>query len=327
MNRESISNTRKLTITEFVGKAPEEFGLEFLAGESGGQERTIISGRIQKLGLALAGFAHYIHSGRIQIVGQSEISYLDQLDSEGRLEAIGRLSLESISCILITKNLEPPPELLTIANEAGLPVIKTHLVSSLAISKVSRFLEDFLAPRLTIHGVLLGVYGLGILILGDSGIGKSECALDLITRGHRLISDDSVIVKKIGEDVEGSSPELTHEHIEIRGLGIINVKDLFGISAVGDQIRIDLCIELKRWNEATEIDRLGIDSQREMFFGISIPKYILPVSSGRNLATLIETAIRLHLVNKSGSDAATALIEKHSRLVSAGIGETDKDRG
>jgi Serine kinase of the HPr protein, regulates carbohydrate metabolism len=307
-----------ITIRDFVEKSPASLQIEVVAGSDFLSERKITSARIQKLGLALAGFAHYIHMGRVQIVGQSEISYLEQLPSEKRIEAIDNLDLEKICCVLLTKNLTPPVEFLEIAEKRKLPVLRTPQVSSTAIGAVSSFLQEILAPQTTLHAVLLGMYGLGVLIVGSSGIGKSECALDLIARGHQLVSDDAVIVKKIGETLEGYAPELTFEHLEIRGLGIINIRDLFGVSAVSNQKQIDLCIELKRWEELEEIERLGLESREEDIFGVMIPKFVLPVSSGRNLSTLVETAVRVHLLRMKGYDAAQRLIEKHTKILSAG---------
>jgi HPr kinase/phosphorylase len=309
------SSTPKISIADFAEKSPPELQIEVLAGKSGLRKREINSARIQKLGLALAGFAHYIHTGRIQIVGQSEIWYLSQLESEKKIEAIKNLNLDKISCILVTKGLEPPDELLEIANENGLPLLRTNLVSSGAINKVSEFLQEVLAPQLTMHGVLMGMFGIGVLILGNSGIGKSECALDLITRGHYLIADDSVLIKKVGEKLEGKSPELIQDYLEIHGLGIINIRELFGVSAIGKGSQIEICIELRKWSEFEEIDRLGITMMEEEIFGLKIPKFILPVTSGRNLSTLVETAVRIHLLKATGYDAAQNLIEKHKTLV------------
>lgn len=309
------NETPKISIAEFIKKAPPELQIEILRGTGGLQKREINSARIQKLGLALAGFAHYIHTGRIQIVGQSEIWYLSQLESEKKIEAIHNLNLDKISCILITKGLDPPIELLEIADESHVPLLRTNLISSGAINKVSEFLQEVLAPQMTLHGVLMGMFGIGVLILGNSGIGKSECALDLITRGHYLIADDSVLIKKVGDKLEGKSPELIQDYLEIHGLGIINIRELFGVSAIGKGSWIEICIELKKWSEFEEIDRLGITINEEEIFGLKIPKFILPVSSGRNLSTLVETAVRIHLLKASGYDAAQNLIEKHKALV------------
>ncbi|MEO6588806.1 MAG: HPr(Ser) kinase/phosphatase [Pyrinomonadaceae bacterium] len=305
-----------ITIKEFVSSAPEELKLTVVTGADGINERIISSPRIQKLGLALAGFTHYIHQGRVQLVGQSEVSYLKQLSKKKKLEAINNLSLDKISCILITKNLDAPSELIEIAESINLPIIKTTSVSSTAIGTVSNFLQEKLAPFTSLHSVMVGMYGLGVLLLGKSGIGKSECALDLITRGHRLISDDTVIVKKIGKKLEGFAPQLTAGHMEIRGLGIINIRDLFGISSVEPNKKIDLCIELKKWSEVEEIERLGLETQKEEILETNIPKFILPVSSGRNISTLVETAVRMYLLKSAGFDAAQKLIEKHSAVVS-----------
>ena len=311
------NNQPKINISDFVEKAQNDIKLELLAGGKGLETREVDSARIQKLGLALAGFSHYIHSGRVQIVGQSEIRYLNQLNSKQRLETINKLSLAEICCILITKNLEPPRELLEIADKVGLPILRTSLLSSNTINLVTKFLQQILAPQTTIHGVLLGVFGLGVLLVGKSGIGKSECALDLILRGHNLISDDIVLVKRIGDKLEGTSPELTFEHLEIRGLGIINVRELFGVSAIGKQKKnIDLCVELQKWDEAEEIDRLGLETKQEVIFGVKIPKFILPVGSGRNVSTLVETAIRVYLLKINGFDAAQKLVEKHTKMLS-----------
>jgi HPr kinase/phosphorylase len=305
-----------ITVAEFIEKSPTEMSLSVLAGKRGLQKKIINSPRIQKLGLALAGFAHYIHAGRIQIVGQSEISYLMQLERDKRIEAICNLDLEKICCILTTKNLNPPQELIDIADERDLPIVGTSQVSSKAIGMISSFLEEILAPQVTLHGVLMGMYGMGIFMLGDSGIGKSECALDLIARGHHLISDDTVLIKKIGDKLEGTSPELTYEHLEIRGLGIINIRDLFGVSAIGKSKQIELLIEFKRWADVPEIDRLGLDTQEFEIFGIKVSKFVLPVSAGRNLSTLVETAVRVYLLRTAGFNAAQKLIEKHTTLVS-----------
>jgi HPr kinase/phosphorylase len=308
----------KITIQEFLERSPAEIELEVLAGGNSMPKREINSPRIQKLGLALAGFAHYIHAGRIQILGSSEILFLNQLDAEKRLQAIRNLDLEKISCILVTKNLELPLDFLKIAEENNLPVLRTQQKSSQAIHNVTKFLEEILAPQITIHGVLLGIYGIGVLIKGKSGIGKSECALDLVTRGHSLIADDAVIIKKIGESLVGSSPELTHGFLEIRGLGIINVGDLFGISAIGNPKRIGLCIELIQWNEAEKIERLGVETQVEKLFDVDLTKFVLPVSMGRNTFTLVETAVRMFLLKSAGHDAAKKLIEKHNQILTKG---------
>lgn len=312
------AKTPRISIREFLENAPPRLKPEIVSGKSGLDTHFINSDRIQKLGLALAGYSHYIHKGRLQIIGQSEISYLRQLGRDDRKRAVENLDLDEVCCVLVTKGLKVPTELYAVLEAEEIPVIRTEAVSSVAIAEVSAYLQERLAPSITLHGVLLGMYGVGVLLLGESGIGKSECALDLITRGYRLISDDAVIVKKIGDVLEGSSPGLTRGHLEIRGLGILNIRDLFGVSATGSSKSIDLCIEFKRWDKMADVDRLGLETEVEEIFGIKLRKFVLPVSSGRNLTTLVETAVRMHLLKVAGHDAAQKLIEKHSKAVGKG---------
>ena len=308
----------RISVREFVENAPGKLDLEIVLNRESVDDHFIDSDRIQKLGLGFAGYPHYIHKGRLQIIGQSETSYLRQLDAGQRAAAVRHLDLAKICCVLVTKGLRLPREVSSALKNARIPVLRTDAVSSTAIAEVSSLLTRTLAPSITLHGVLLGMYGLGVLLLGESGIGKSECALDLVTRGYRLISDDAVVIKKIGDLLEGSSPPLTRGHLEIRGLGILNIRDLYGVSAVGASKNIDLCIELRRWEKVKEVDRLGLETDEHEIFGIRVPKYVLPVSSGRNITTLVETAARIHLLKVSGHDAARKLIEQHSRAVGGG---------
>lgn len=315
MNKSS-NNHPTITVSEFLAHAPAQLELRILAGAAGAATRDLTTPRIQKLGLALAGFTHYLHSGRLQIVGQTEISYLDELKSERRSEVIRNLLLERISCVLITKGLQPPPELIAEAEEFSLPLLSTPVVSSIAINVVTDYLQEMLAPLAVRHGVLLDIYGLGVLIEGSSGIGKSECALDLVAHGHRLVSDDVVEVRRIGaERLLGTAPELLREHLEIRGLGIINIRDLYGVSAISTSKSIDLSIRLERWDEASEVDRLGIDAQAVEILGVSVPQVLIPVSPGRNLSTLVETAVRVQLLRLRGYDAARAFVARHSEML------------
>lgn len=305
-----------ITVSEFLAHAPPKLELRVLAGDKGAASRQLTAPRIQKLGLALAGFTHYIHPGRLQIVGQSEIWFLGQLETQRRREAIQNLELERISCVLVTKGLQPPRELIEAAEAANLPLLSTPVVSSIAISAVTECLQELLAPLTVRHGVLLDIYGLGVLIEGASGIGKSECALDLVARGHRLVSDDVVEVRRIGaERIVGTAPELLREHLEIRGLGIINIRDLFGISATSTTKNIDLSILLERWDEASEVDRLGIDAQAIEILEVSVPQVLIPVSPGRNLSTLVETAVRVQLLRLRGYSAARDFVARHAKMI------------
>src|SRR5256714_10151451 len=307
-----------VTVGAFVANAPARLALGFIAGARGTETRYLRTPRIQKLGLALAGFTHYLHEGRVQIIGQSELQYLGQLSSEERREAVARLEFEKISCVLGTKGLTPPAELIEAAERAALPLVQTPLVSSVAITEVTEYLEEALAPRETRHGVLLDLYGLGVLIEGKSGVGKSECALDLIMRGHMLVADDLVEVRRTRPgQLTGSTPDLLREHMEIRGLGIINVRELFGASSVGGPVQVDLDILLQRWEEATEVERLGLDARTVLILGVAVPHFVLPVSPGRNLATLVETAVRVHLMRLRGYNAAQGLVARHREMIGA----------
>ncbi|HEV2763354.1 MAG TPA: HPr(Ser) kinase/phosphatase [Pyrinomonadaceae bacterium] len=317
-----------ISVEEFLQHAPGRLDLRVLAGGRGAQARTLDTPRIQKLGLALAGFTHYVHAGRVQVVGQSEIWFLGQLPPARRREAIGNLELEKISCVLVTKGLEPPPELLEAAEDASLPLLQTPLVSSLAITLVTEFLQEALAPRELRHGVLLDIYGLGVLLEGKSGVGKSECALDLVMRGHRLVADDLVEIRRTGpEQLVGSAPELLRDHMEIRGLGIINVRDLFGVSAIAGPTPVRLSIRLERWAEAREVERLGIDTRTEEVLGVPLPQVLLPVSPGRNLSTLVEVAVRVHLLRVRGYNAAEEFVARHARLLGSEGARAEAERG
>ncbi|MEJ7709293.1 MAG: HPr(Ser) kinase/phosphatase [Pyrinomonadaceae bacterium] len=322
-----MSQRPAITVEQFLTQAPPRLEMRLIAGARGCSSRQITDARVHKLGLALAGFPDYIRPGRVQLVGQSEIWYLDKFDSERRLEAITNLSLKEISCILLTKNIEPPLELLAAAHDVDLPLLQTPLVSSVAIGILSDYLQEMLAPRDIRHGVLLDLYGLGVLIEGRSGIGKSECALDLVSRGHRLVSDDMVEVKRVGSDrLIGSAPNILREHLEIRGLGIINIKDLFGVSAISGPLGVGLSIRLERWDEAGDVERLGLDAQTIEILGLQVPHVLLPVSPGRNLSTLVETAVRVHLLRLRGYDAARIFVARHEELVASQL-QTSERRG
>ncbi|HEX8160540.1 MAG TPA: HPr(Ser) kinase/phosphatase [Pyrinomonadaceae bacterium] len=322
MGDEEQTARPSVSVEEFVRAAPARLELRVLAGGGGSSSRRVNSARIQKLGLALAGFTHYIHEGRVQIVGQSEVWFLGQLTAERRREAIRNLALGRISCVLVTKDLAPPAELIEAAEAEGVPLLRTPLVSSVAISVVTEHLQQALAPRELRHGVLLDAYGLGVLIEGESGIGKSECALDLIVRGHRLVSDDTVEVRCVGaERLTGCAPELLREHMEIRGLGIINIRELFGVSAIwAGAKQIGLSIRLERWGEMKEVDRLGVEVSEVEILGVRVPQVLLPVSPGRNLATLVETALRVHLLRARGQNAARDFVARHSALLARDAG-------
>jgi HPr kinase/phosphorylase len=288
-------------------------GLELVAGGNG-LERHITSPRVQKTGLALAGFDVYLQPGRILIFGQSEVSYLRSLPTDARRASLARAFSHPIPCVLVTGGQSVPDELAEEAERAAVPVIGTALTTPVAITKLEGFLEDILAERTIVHAVLIDILGLGVLITGESGIGKSECALDLILRGHRLVADDTVEVRRRAESVLiGTCPELTRHHMEIRGLGLINVRDLFGVASTRTSKRVELVVRLERWEPGREYERLGLDEQFDEVLGLRVPLITMPVAPGRSLANLVEVAARNQLLRSRGHHAARKLVAKLDR--------------
>jgi HPr kinase/phosphorylase len=304
-----------VSVATLLGSRPEAFGLplELLAGGDG-LERVITSPHVQKTGLALAGFHAYLKPGRVLIFGESEIRYLESLDAPTRVESL-RVSLTiDFPCVMITGGFVPPPELLTEAERARLPLLRTPVVTPTAIAKLSSILEDSLAERTMMHAVLMDVLGLGVLIAGESGIGKSECALDLIVRGHRLVADDTVEVRRRQETILiGTCPELTRYHMELRGLGVINIMELFGIASTRSSKRIELVVQLERWVPTREYERLGLDDVFYDILGLRVPLIRMPVAPGRNIAILVEVAARNQLLRARGHHAARALADRLER--------------
>jgi HPr kinase/phosphorylase len=301
--------------------------LDLLAGAAG-LERRITLPYIQKTGLALSGFDEYLKAGRILILGESEVRFLEQMDPETRVENLGRLFERDFPCVLITMGLESPSAFTAEAERAGVPLLRTALPTPVAIARLTNWLEDRLAPREIRHGVLLDILGLGVLLSGDSGIGKSECALDLVGRGHRLVADDTVEIRCLGQAVLiGTCPELTRHHMEIRGLGLLNVTDLFGVSATRSSKRVELVVHFERWETGREYDRLGLDTATVEVLGVSIPLVTMPVAPGRNLAMLVEVAARNQVLRSRGRHAAQLLAERLERRLEALDDRPDEDPG
>jgi HPr kinase/phosphorylase len=284
--------------------------LELLAGGEG-LDRLITDSHPQKTGLALAGFQEYLRPGRVLVFGESEIRYLEHLDPAARLQTL-RLALSlDFPCVLITGGFTPPAELATEAERAGLPLLKTSAATPAAFAKLTSILEDSLAERIITHAVLMDILGLGVLIAGESGIGKSECALDLIVRGHRLVADDTVEIRRRSETILiGTCPELTRHHMELRGLGLINVKDLFGIASTRSSKRVELVVQLERWDVSREYERLGIDDDFYELLGLRIPLIRMPVAPGRSIAILVEVAARNQMLRSRGHHAARILADR-----------------
>jgi len=307
-----MATTPAVAVGSLLGGRAETLGLklEVLAGAEG-LSRLITSPHIQKTGLALAGYHEYVHPGRVLVFGQSEIRFLEGQAPDDRAELMRGTLARNVPCVLATAGFAPPREALTACDTAKVPVLLTRVATGVAIARVTGWLEDSLAERIIVHGVLMDVLGLGVLITGESGIGKSECAVDLIMRGHRLVADDTVEVRRRAETVLiGTSPELTRHHIEVRGLGLINVRELFGIAAVRTAKRVELVVQLDRWEIGKDYERLGLDDSFHEILGLRVPIVRMPVAPGRGVATLVEVAARTQLLRSRGHHAARTLARR-----------------
>lgn len=303
-------NNLSLSIEDFLKDAEYGLDLTLIAGKSGLANR-IFTPRIQKPGLALTGYTEYLHPDRVQILGNTEISYLKQLPEHISETCLEKICSFPIACFVLTTGLEPPEYLKKCAEKSGIPLMVTYHSSSVFISLLTKYLEERLLPSTHVHGVLVDVLGVGILLLGKSGIGKSECALDLILHGHRLVADDVVqIKKKMPAALVGNAAESLRYHMEIRGLGIINIKELFGVSSIREKKIIDMVLELIDWNPSHEYDRLGIDDNVYNILGVDLHHLKIPVRPGRNLTSIIEVAARNFVLKGMGYHPAREFHEK-----------------
>src|SRR5882724_2697473 len=300
-----------------VGELLERHELEVtaVAGHAG-LTRLVSVPRIQKPGLALTGWPEQLHERRVLVLGGTEIEYLRD-HATARELGIATLMASDPACIVVCRGLTPPDELIKAADRRGVPVLVSELSTADFITAVTGWMSDRLSPTTDVHGVLMDVLGIGVLILGKSGIGKSETALDLVVRGHRLVADDVIKIRRQGNTVVGRGAGIIGHHMEIRGLGIINVKDLFGISAVRDTKKIELVVELREWTEGEEYDRLGFDDRFDRILDVPVPAVQLPVRPGRNLATLIEVAARNQLLKLQGTHSARAFRDQLHRAMEA----------
>ena len=300
-----------LTVGELVER--KELGVTVVAGERG-LDRTVVVPRIQKPGLALTGWPEQLHPQRVLVLGGTEIDYLAD-NEHARTAGIQTLLASEPACIVVCRGREAPAELRVAAAARGVPLLSCASPTADFIAAVTSWMYDRLAPATELHGVLMDVLGIGLLMVGKSGIGKSETALDLVVRGHRLVADDVIVIRCLRNQLIGRGAGILGHHMEIRGLGIINIKDLFGISSVREEERIELLVELHEWDAHAEYDRLGFDEQVETMLGVDVPKLRLPVRPGRNLATLIEVAARNQLLKRQGIHSARAFRDRLHRAM------------
>ncbi len=301
---------KRITVEQIARDSEYGLELEVISG-SRGLSKKIYNPRIQKLGLVIAGYMVYLHPHRVQILGYTEISYLRGLEPEQGEKIVRDLCSRDVACFIVTRNLKVPEYLLRETETRKIPLLRTRLVTSRFIERVTHFLGEMLAPSGTVHGVLMEIMGVGVLIIGRSVIGKSENALDLVMRGHRLVSDDIVEAKKTGTlDLMGRAPEMLRNLLEIRGIGIVDIRQLFGVSAVRPSQRIELVVELLDWDNSVEYERVGLKEEKYRFLGIELPLMRIPISPGRNASAIIELACRNHLLKKEGINTAGDLEQR-----------------
>lgn len=311
MTGSAKTTTKKLTVKELLQEKHAEFKLELLAGAKG-LERTISVIDINRPGLAVGGFFDHFRAERIQLIGRGEHAYLSSSGAENRKDVLKQfLAFKGLPCVILTRGLDVPRDLKEVCEEAGVPLLRTQWDTAQFISEVSVYLEDKLSPSTTVHGVLVDVYGLGVLLLGESGIGKSECAIELVKRGHMLVSDDVVNIQHhSGGILFGTSEETIKHHMEVRGLGIIDIRAIFGVGAILDKTRIELVIRLEMWEPNKEYERLGLEERTTDILDVPVPEVILPVRPGRNLAVLIEIAALNQRLKSKGQHSARELNQR-----------------
>lgn len=284
----------------------------------------VYTAEVYRPGIMLAGYYQYFDRTRIQIIGLTELSYLNELDPEIRRTHLEKLFSFQPPAVILTRGFEPLPEMMEFAQKYGVPLLQSAEMTSPLMSSLIQALSTELAPRITRHGVLVEVYGEGILILGDSGVGKSETAIELVKRGHRLIADDAVEIRKDGAyQLSGSAPELIRHYIELRGIGVINVAKLFGMGAVKDSSDIDMVVNLETWKDNFAYDRLGIENEFTSILGVRIPTMTIPVKPGRNLAVILEVAAMNNRQKKMGYNAAMEFTEQINRHFDSALSGTE----
>ena len=302
-----------------LGRIAEEQGLKILHSSKDFDSACVRTADINRPALQLAGFYDYFDPKRLQLIGRVENTFLLSLEPAQRREALERFMRFDLSAIILCHGIMPPPELMETAVKYDRTVMVTSEDTSTFMADLITMLRSAMAPRITLHGVLVEVYGEGLLITGDSGVGKSETALELIKRGHRLIADDAVIIRRISrETLIGTAPELIRYYMELRGIGVINARHIFGVGAVKPETNVDLVVNFELWDDDKAYDRLGLETEFSTILGVRIPQYTIPVRPGRNLAVILELAAMNNRQKKMGYNAAEALAREHDSLVDQG---------
>ena len=294
---------KSLTVEALIAAKGQGLALELLT--QGSLKRTIQASTISSPGLVLAGFTDRFPKGRLQIFGETEIRFLDSLSEEQRRKSLDTFFKLDMPAVIVTKGLKVPAVLIEMAEQNDVPLLRSKLKTGDLYRRLQPYMEEAFAPTTTMHGSLADVYGVGLLFIGASGIGKSECVLDLVERGHRLVADDLVYVSQRGIDILlGKGHELQQHHMEIRGIGILDIKALFGIRAIRQQKRIEVVVQLEVWDNKGKYDRTGLDMQTIDVLGVSLPKVVVPLNAGKNITVLSEVIAMNHLLKYSGVDSA-----------------------
>jgi HPr kinase/phosphorylase len=301
-----------LRLRDFLSRRGDPLQLEALTGELG-LDRQLPDAEVASPGLALAGYTGRFAPNRLHVFGETEITYLRSLTAEQRQHSLANFFSFDLPCIFVTKAQEIPSELLELARNHSVPLLRTRLKTAEFYRRIKPIVEEAFAPRTTLHGSLADVYGVGLLFVGRSGIGKSECVLDLVERGHRLVADDVVQVTRRGNDVLiGRGHELAAHHMEIRGIGLIDIPALFGVRAVRQQKRIEVVVQLEDWETAKDADRTGLTREETMILDVPVPRVCVPLNPGKNITVISEVVAMMHLLRYSGVDVAAAF---NARLI------------
>ena len=298
-----------------LGELIKKFNLEVLRGAEGYEDQAICTEDVNRPGLQLTGFFDYFDPHRLQVIGKVEDTYLSGLTPDQRRESFELLLSQDIPALIVSRGIDPFPECMEMAEKYDRTVLRSQDTTSVLMSTIIASLKSYLAPRITRHGVLVEVYGEGVLLLGESGVGKSETAIELVKRGHRLIADDAVEIKQtVTGGLMGTAPELIRHYIELRGIGVIDVRRLFGMSAVKEEAEIDMVISLEQWKDGAMYDRLGLENLYTTILDVQVPSLTIPVKPGRNLAVIIEVAAMNNRNKKMGYNSAlefTKQIDDH----------------
>jgi HPr kinase/phosphorylase len=307
-----------ITVETFLSEAKSQIPIRLAAGAAG-VKRPIRHPRIQKSGLALAGHFEGVVPTRVQVLGDTEMTYLEALAPDARGQSCRGFFSLGLSCVVLTRDRDPPKALAAAAEATSTPILVSATRSSKTVNALHAILDDQLAPHTQLHGVLVDVFGVGLLLMGKSGIGKSECAIELVLRGHRLVADDVVRCDwRPPGMVFGAPPDLLRHHIEVRGLGVLNIKDMFGVTAVRERKRIDVVVRLEEWKDEGTYDRLGIEDRYHAILGTPIRMLTVPVRPGRDMGSIVEMAARNELLRRAGKNPAREFAERIESRAIAG---------